>query len=213
MPRSTLAAIIAAVLLIAISPAQAKPKHTRHQATAAQPRAFVDVAAIPAYGTAEVAPTVSRRAHPMGRKHIAPSRGPFIASGGGIVRSAKTGATARVSPKYAALFQAYINDLESQGAVVYYMGGYRRGPCANYSLHPCGMALDVCQDRRDKVSGLRNCHLPSRSQLARTAASHGLFEGGQWCHGDMGHVQVGTTASACGRNLYAAVGEFQAKSR
>ncbi len=133
--------------------------------------------------------------------------------GNGIVRSHKTGATARVSPQYSHLFQAYINDLESAGASIYYMGGYRRGPCSARSMHPCGKALDVCQDARDRVSGHKNCHLPGRQQLAAIAARHGLFEGGQWCHGDMGHAQVGVSAAACGSNLYGAVANYHAKAR
>lgn len=129
----------------------------------------------------------------------------------GIVRSAKTGATAHVSPQYVRLFQAYIDDLEANGAAIYYMGGYRRGPCSMRSMHPCGKALDICQDARDRVSGHKNCHLPGRQELARIAARHGLFEGGQWCDGDMGHAQVGISAAACGTNFYSAVSKFKTR--
>lgn len=210
-----MAALTFAVLTSVAVTSSVQAKHYKHYAKADPgPRAGrqgqqIDIAALPAYPT-EQTNVGPQQPLPMGRKHIAPPASPSVA---GIVRSAKTGATAHVSPKYASQFQAYINDLEAQGASIYYMGGYRKGPCANYSLHPCGMALDVCQDRRDHVSGLTNCHLPGRTQLARTAAAHGLFEGGQWCRGDMGHVQVGTTAAPCGKNLYAAVGEFQARSK
>src|SRR5512146_2064153 len=61
------------------------------------------------------------------------------------IRSKHTGATARVDSRYAAEFQSYIDDLEAHGAVIRFMGGFRRGHCANASLHPCGRALDVCQ--------------------------------------------------------------------
>lgn len=76
MPRMTLAAIIAAVLLICISPVQAKPRH-HHKATAAQPRAVIDVAAIPAYGP----PGRAVQTLPMGRGHIAPANGWSMAEG------------------------------------------------------------------------------------------------------------------------------------
>lgn len=116
---------------------------------------------------------------------------------GGAVISSKTGARARVGIRYAARFQAYIDDLESNyGARVLFMGGIRRGRCSTSSEHPCGKALDVCQRRRGVVDP--RCHLPGRVALARIAASHGLFEGGRWCNSDYGHAQVDVTAAACG---------------
>lgn len=218
MTRIVLLLAIATIALIA--PAEARSLNS--PATAAQQ---IDVAAIPAYPTANQAragrqPWAAGRGALAGRRTAArapearkASPAPRQAeSGSGIVRSAKTGATARVSPRYAGRFQAYVNALESGGASIYYMGGYRRGRCSAGSQHPCGMALDVCQDRRDHVSGHKNCNLPGRSELIRIAAAHGLFEGGQWCHGDMGHAQVTPTASSCGRNLYAAVTAFKEKS-
>lgn len=114
----------------------------------------------------------------------------------GVVRSAKTGATARVAPQFAAKFQGYIDAIEAQGASVRFMGGIRRGKCWSGSMHPCGRALDVCQLGRGRVDP--RCHLPSRYELGRIAAAHGLFEGGQWCHSDYGHAQVGESAAPCG---------------
>lgn len=119
----------------------------------------------------------------------------------GVVVSKKTGASARVSPQYAAAFQDYIDDLESGGATVRFMGGIRRGSCHAASLHPCGKALDVCQTARGRVDS--RCHLPAPSALAQIAARHGLFEGGRWCHSDYGHAQVGETAAACGTTMSA----------
>ena len=117
----------------------------------------------------------------------------------GLIISSKTGARAHVGATYASRFQAYINDLENNyGARVLFMGGIRPGRCSIYSEHPCGKALDVCQLRRGVVDS--RCHLPSRTTLAKVAASHGLFEGGRWCDSDYGHAQVGVTAPACGEN-------------
>ena len=114
----------------------------------------------------------------------------------GIVKSGKTGALARVGAVYAARFQAYIDDLETNyGARVLFMGGTRPGRCSRSSEHPCGKALDVCQHRRGVVD--RRCNLPGRDALGRIAASHGLFEGGRWCNSDYGHVQIEVTAT-CG---------------
>ncbi|MFZ0067499.1 MAG: M15 family metallopeptidase [Pseudolabrys sp.] len=115
----------------------------------------------------------------------------------GIVISGKTGARARVGVAYAARFQAYIDDLETNhGARVLFMGGIRPGRCSISSEHPCGKALDVCQVRRGAVDP--RCNLPGRDVLGEIAASHGLFEGGRWCNSDYGHAQIGVTAAACG---------------
>ena len=129
----------------------------------------------------------------------------------GVVRSGKTGATARVSPSYAPAFQGYVNELETQGASIRFMGGYRHGRCASYSLHPCGKALDICQVSRGRVDA--RCHLPGRQAIAAIAERHGLFEGGRWCQSDYGHVQVGATAAACGPNSYASARRHHRSSR
>ena len=115
----------------------------------------------------------------------------------GIVISSKTGARARVGVAYAARFQAYIDDLENNhGARVLFMGGIRPGRCRPASQHPCGKALDVCQLGWGRVDP--RCKLPDRVTLGRIAATHGLFEGGRWCHSDYGHAQTSVTAAACG---------------
>ena len=115
----------------------------------------------------------------------------------GVVISLKTGAHARVGIAYAARFQAYIDDLETNhGARVLFMNGIRPGRCSSSSEHPCGKALDVCQRRRGVVDP--HCNLPARGTIAQIAASHGLFEGGRWCDSDYGHAQIGVTAAACG---------------
>jgi hypothetical protein len=119
----------------------------------------------------------------------------------GIVVSQKTGAKARVGAKYAAQFQAYIDDLEAAGATVLDMGGYRKGRCSSGHQHPCGKALDVCQLKRDRVDS--RCHLPGRAIMARLARKNGLFEGGQWCDGDVGHVQISESAPNCGNKRFA----------
>ncbi|HJS62541.1 MAG TPA: M15 family metallopeptidase [Pseudolabrys sp.] len=124
----------------------------------------------------------------------------FDASGNaaGYVISSRTGARARVGVRYAARFQAYIDDLENNhGARVLFMGGIRPGSCSPSSEHPCGKALDVCQLRRGVVDP--RCKLPGRAALGQIAASHGLFEGGRWCNSDYGHAQVDVTP-ACGES-------------
>jgi hypothetical protein len=133
------------------------------------------------------------------RQHARTATAPAVDANGntdGAIISHSTGARARVGAAYAARFQAYIDDLESNyGARVLFMGGIRPGRCSIYSEHPCGKALDVCQLRRGVVDS--RCHLPGRQALGRIAASHGLFEGGLWCDSDYGHAQIDVTAPAC----------------
>ena len=118
----------------------------------------------------------------------------------GVIVSSKTGARARVGVAYAARFQAYIDDLETNhGARELFMGGIRPGHCSPASEHPCGKALDVCQLRRGVVDS--RCNLPARRALGEIAAAHGLFEGGRWCNSDYGHAQIGVTAAACGDKI------------
>jgi hypothetical protein len=148
-------------------------------------------AAVPSEIGPEIKTTTSVTQHPP---RVFDANGNIAA---GIVMSRKTGARARVGVAYAARFQAYIDDLETNhGARVLFMGGIRPGRCSPSSEHPCGKALDVCQLRRGVVDG--RCNLPSRVALGRIASSHGLFEGGRWCNSDYGHAQVDVTAAACG---------------
>lgn len=114
----------------------------------------------------------------------------------GQVRSS-FGATACVSPKYQVAFQGFINDLEAAGATIRFLGGIRGGRCGQANKHPCGMAMDYCQLARGVVD--RRCNLPGKSTVASLAARHGLFEGGQWCNSDYGHVEAGGSA-ACGQS-------------
>ena len=125
-----------------------------------------------------------------------------VPAGAGTVTS-KYGAKATVGDAYTAKFQSYVDDLENNhGATIRFMGGTRRGKCSNRHMHSCGRALDICQLGRGRVDS--RCRLPPRHEISRIAARHGLFEGGQWCHSDYGHAQVGVSAAACGERTLAA---------
>lgn len=192
-----MAVTFAALTVAVISPVQAK-RYNHYTKTAPGPgdgprRQQIDVAALPAYPT-EQTNVGARQPSPMGRKHIAPPSSPTVAFGGGIIRSAKTGATAHVSPKYVGRFQAYIDDLEAQGATIRFMGGIRPGKCWTGGRHPCGMALDTCQLRRGIVD--KRCNLPGPASIFAIAARHGLFEGAGWRSSDYGHAQAGGNDAA-----------------
>ena len=168
----------------------ATPAYARHHKTRHVQRTVTEYISCNHQGCSSVA---SSPRHYM-RRRVTVLRHQY--RGAGIVRSAKTGATAHVAPGHAAAFQAYIDDLESHGAVVRFMGGYRAGVCSPRHEHPCGKALDVCQLSRGRVDA--RCHLPGRQEIASIAERHGLFEGGRWCNQDYGHAQVDVTAPACG---------------
>jgi hypothetical protein len=195
-------AVLAALsALIAIPPAEAGQHHRQNDL----PMTTCDNDGHCATLGATLSVTSPRKGRPEIKKTIATARtqsAALDANGNtmGVIVSAKTGARARVGVAYAARFQAYIDDLETNhGARVLFMGGIRPGPCSPSSEHPCGKALDVCQLRRGVVDS--RCNLPGRRVLGEIAASHGLFEGGRWCNSDYGHAQIGVTAAACGDRI------------
>ena len=191
-------AALAAIGAFIILPAEAVERHGENNSPAvicdndghcATLGAAVPVAS-PRKGRPEIKKTIATAQHQ-------PSTLDANGNTAGVVISGKTGARARVGIAYAARFQAYIDDLETNhGARVLFMGGIRPGRCSISSEHPCGKALDVCQVRRGAVDP--RCNLPGRQALGEIAASHGLFEGGRWCNSDYGHAQIGVTAAACG---------------
>lgn len=217
MRSSRIAFAALAALSILIAPAEA-----RSYRAAQSGAAHIDVAAIPPYPTASDentprAPRQSyrhwRRDHRMTlRSHQAATASPEpreAERGPGIVRSSKTGATAHVAASFAPVAQAVVDDLEQNyGARIKFMGGYRPGPCASWSLHPCGLAIDLCQLSRGVVD--RRCNMPSRAIEERVARAHGGYSGGEWCNNDRGHIQAKETAGRCGHNLYAAVTDYKA---
>lgn len=187
------AAIMATVLIIAGSPAFANIKCDRFGCHSA-----------------------NRSADTVKHRTKATRAAPTDANGNtvGLIKSAKTGATARVAPRYRAMFQAYIDDLEAAGASIRFIGGIRAGRCSiPRHKHPCGMAVDVCQTGRGRIDP--RCNLPGRRYMARIAARHGLLEGGVWCNSDYGHAEVRTARQAlgCRRNLYTAIEEFHHRGK
>lgn len=191
--------LLAVVALVIVSfPAQA-----RHRAAQSAPN--IDIAAIPAYPVEQPNNAFGRHGGRHGRKAIlGASAAPASSKGvleprqaeSGVIRSAKTGATAKVASRYQAQLQALLDDFEAHGATVYYMGGWRPGRCSLSSQHPCGWAVDFCQDYRGHVSGLRDCNLPRPTEFHALVRAHGLFDGSVWCSTDYGHVQ-GRDSGGC----------------
>ena len=105
--------------------------------------------------------------------------------------SGKTGAGARAGIAYAARFQAYIDDLETNhGARVLFMGGIVR-LMFDFREHPRGKASDVCQLRHGAVDQRAICpavRCSARSPLQTVGSKRTR------CNSDDGHAQIGVTA-------------------
>lgn len=189
--------LIAFAALFIASPAEAH----RSYRTAPSVAPKIDVAAIPAYPIEQSTKgyrhtrQIGTRARKAVREASAPIQAEQANPGprpldSGVIRSEKTGATARVDSAYQAKFQALLDDFEAHGATVYYMGGRRPGHCSLGSQHPCGWAVDFCQDYRGHVSGARDCNLPRPAEFHALVRAHGLYDGSVWCSTDYGHVQA-----------------------
>ena len=94
------------------------------------------------------------------------------------------GATAEVAARAAPSFRCLIRGLEATGYQIDCMGGYRRHGSVPHSLHPLGLALDINQVGRGRVTR----RLP-RSATS-IAAGCGLLHGAVWKNQDQGHFQV-----------------------
>lgn len=200
---------IALAVLTALSTLSAIPADARQTGKARNQQVKVfDAAAVPAYPVTETTGRPGRRAASPSTKglrtaahsrrsreaSLRPSHGK---SGSGIVRSRKTGATAHVSPSWQPVAQAAVDALESAGASIYYMGGYRPGTCSLANQHACNGALDICQDSRGHVSGLRDCDMPPPAEFNRIITAAGAFGGEVWCNTDYGHIQRQFSGAKC----------------
>lgn len=106
---------------------------------------------------------------------------------------ASTGARAEVSGSYASNFQCLVSGLEAAGYRIDFMGGLRGGHGSSRHKHPLGMALDINQTSRGRVTR----SLPGSA--TSIATSCGLFHGAQWCSQDQGHFEAGGSTVCGGR--------------
>lgn len=104
----------------------------------------------------------------------------------GNVRS-KNGKWAVVGQRYAPRFQCLVDGLEANGYHIDFIGGNRAGTCHEANQHACGMAMDVNQTARDKVTR----RFPANTN--KIAKACGLLHGDRtvWTRApDQGHFQV-----------------------
>lgn len=107
-----------------------------------------------------------------------------VQRGHGNVRS-KSGATARVNPKYREKFQCLIDKLDDHGYKINIIGGYRKTKIAGtniWSKHASGNAIDINQYSR----GYTKPRIPKASD--QWAIDCGLYPGSFF--GDRGHFEI-----------------------
>jgi len=112
------------------------------------------------------------------------------ASTPGVVRAA-TGAVAYVAAGATAAFQCLVSSLEDAGYRIDEMGGFASSGHIRHSKHYAGLALDINQISRGRVSR------PFPVNHVAMARACGLTDGGTWANSDLGHFEVP------GRTLYA----------
>jgi hypothetical protein len=98
---------------------------------------------------------------------------------------ASSGAIACVASKAAGKFQSFVTALEATGYRIDFMGGWRRhGSCHMCNMHPRGLAIDINQTGRNRVTR----RFPSG--VTALAAQHGLLHGAVWNNADAGHFEL-----------------------
>jgi len=127
----------------------------------------------------------SRRAHVV-------RRGSSAGCGGSLTAvRAQSGAVACVASHAASKFQAFVTALEATGYRIDFMGGWRKhGSCRGCNMHPRGLAIDINQTGRNRVTR----SFPAG--VTALAEQNGLLHGAVWQHADAGHFELLTASNA-----------------
>lgn len=100
------------------------------------------------------------------------------------VRTA-AGKSITVAARAAANFTAFVADLVAAGYRIDDIGGWRaHGSCRRCDMHPRGLAIDINQTARNRVTRA----LPAG--VTEMAARHGLTHGAIWRNPDQGHFEL-----------------------
>jgi len=98
---------------------------------------------------------------------------------------AGSGAIACVASRAAGAFQGFVSALEATGYRIDFMGGWRaHGSCRRCDMHPRGLAIDINQTGRNRVT---RRFPPGVTALA---AHFGLLHGAIWSNADTGHFEL-----------------------
>jgi hypothetical protein len=98
---------------------------------------------------------------------------------------ALSGAVACVASRASSNFQGFVTALEQTGYRIDFMGGWRaHGSCRLCNMHPRGLAIDINQTGRNRVTH----QFPSG--VTALAARYGLLHGAVWSNADTGHFEL-----------------------
>src|SRR5436309_3563358 len=151
---STMTAIAALLVATSVGAAEARQARSYVHASACGGRVMGSEVA-DASGNCVRAATArkrvrSARSGDVRRAHV--SRGGANCGRMSTVRAA-SGAIACVASHTAAKFQAFVTELESTGYRIDFMGGWRaHGSCRGCNMHPRGLAIDINQTGRNRVT-------------------------------------------------------------
>lgn len=184
MTLKTLAGISLALILSAITGAEARTRHLDQSVPAFDRHAVVTTGSEAVITERSVRKVKTAGLKQIRRKHQRRYHdNPGVPSNhAGHLLVASSGANASVSTVARPHFQCLLGKLEAVGYRVDFMGGYaQRG---NASAHPTGNALDINQTSRNRVTR----HLPSNAtEMARDC---GLVHGAVWSNPDQGHFEM-----------------------
>jgi hypothetical protein len=178
-----------AIVAVLLATSAIRPADARHVSSAHQSGCDVQQAE---GGCASVSVSVSASAERVRSSRTARSRRGGAARrdaagcGGSLslIRAA-SGATACIAHSAAGAFQGFVSALEATGYRIDFMGGWRaHGSCRQCNMHPRGLALDINQTGRNRVTR----RLPSG--VTALAAHYGLLHGAVWSNADAGHFEL-----------------------
>jgi hypothetical protein len=110
---------------------------------------------------------------------------PAQAHAGLVQCQTKSGHTFRVAGTARDALCGFVHAVEARGHTLGHVGGWRPHGSVPGSLHPMGMAIDICQTGHNHV----NCGYDPRS-LTTLAHQFGLMSGCEFRRPDCGHFQV-----------------------
>jgi hypothetical protein len=105
--------------------------------------------------------------------------------GGLVTLHTAAGLSYRVARSAAEAMRGFVAELEATGYRIAFIGGWRaHGSCRGCMMHPRGLAIDINQTGRNRVTR----RLPAG--VTEMAARHGLLHGAVWRHADAGHFEI-----------------------
>ena len=183
---SSLTATAAILMATSIGSADARPVHSSVLSTTCATAVMGSEAQEPRNCTGVRTVRKSARAIHRSESHRSHAARHSGSCGGSLsLIRAVSGATACVAHRAASSFQAFVTALEATGYRIDFMGGWRaHGSCRQCNMHPRGLAIDINQTGRNRVTH----RFPVG--VTQLAAQYGLLHGAVWHDADAGHFEL-----------------------